>query len=227
MIKIPKHIVLSSLLILFIGVSCIKNDLEEIDENLVFSPEYSFPIGDKTVCLEEFINKSPVPITDTVGIPIEQIFDYDGNYYYSPSTLYKTHFLKFDFSKLSQDFDSIQSIMFRVNSVNKIPAQCELQVYFSSGDGTDTDLMFTDGWYKIEPAQISSEGDIIASEQYKKDTYYDKDGVQKFFNKRTIIISIKLSVDNPSDEIIKYLSTQSLDIQFALRFSFESNTNEI
>jgi hypothetical protein len=117
--------------------------------------------------------------------------------------------------------------MFRVNAVNEIPAQCELMVFFTNEAGTETNLLFTDGWYKIAAANQQNDGTVIPSEHYKKDIYYDKDGIEFLFDKKTIIIIARLLVENPTDEIIEYLSTQTLKVQLALRFSFESTSNEI
>ena len=223
MINLPNNIILSILFIFVLGVSCIKNDLEENDNDLALNPEYSLPIGSVEITLGEIV--LPNLDDDTADIPKEDIFYYDGDYFRSPQSLFWRDIITFDFSKLTDNFDSIESLMLRVNVVNEIPAQSNLIVSFSNAAGTETDILFTN--FIIESAQFSGNGNVIPSEQYKNDFDFDKSDILNFIDKKTININLQLTIKNPSDEIIQYISSQSLQIQLALRFSFESNPDEI
>ncbi len=230
MIKTLNHKTLIILLLLPIVVSCIKNDLNEIEDNLVFQTEYSLPIGDTTFSLKNFVDSYSDGLIE-VQNPNEvanQVFNYDGVNYQIPARLYLSKTFGFEFNKLpgQLDINKVSSLMFRFNTINSIPGRCQAMVYFTNNETTERQYLFDNTWLPINAADYNN-GSIIPSEQLKNDIYFDLDQISTLNDKQDIRIKIFLTVENPPDQIIEFKSDQTLYFQFAVRLGLEIEPDEL
>jgi hypothetical protein len=147
--KLKKYIK-SIRLLLLVGLvvsvsSCYKTDIDLISNDLVWSPNFSIPVGANVFMLKA---------RDTINVK-------PGNFYTFPRIpRYDT--LEFDLSDLFDIRDVIDSMVFRVNIMNEFPAQGEVFIFYPENGQQPSYSRSLTGDKPIEIAEgkIDAEGKV-------------------------------------------------------------------
>ena len=136
-------------ILLLIGMvtlaSCYKTDTDLISNDIVWSPNFSIPVGANVFMLKG---------RDTINIKI------DSSYVFPRVPRYDT--LEFDLSDLIEVREVIDSMIFRVNIVNEFPGQGEVFIFYPlNGQRPDYSRSLTgDKPIEIAKGKIDDEGKV-------------------------------------------------------------------
>jgi hypothetical protein len=200
--------------------SCIKDDITNIEAGIIaISPEYAIPIGSYEFLVSNYVNNLPNfnPI-DTAGYSKDTLLDYNDEFYLNP---YKAHYSTvepFNISGNTNNLELFKNAMFRINSVNKIPATIYIQVYFLNDSKIILDSLF-DKAPIIIPAAITNDTGLVMSygELWEQDTFLDSLEIKKLNTVQFLQISSTIEFPKPEAIFIPFDSTQTIWIQLATK----------
>lgn len=224
---------LFGLFFLFIFLnSCIDKDLTNIGETVYVTPEYSIPIGNETIYMDDLVEEYfgdlfEIPDTllfnDTISV-----FYYDSIFYNNPILLEFEGERTFDFSSLSEKTEYITSAMIRTNCINGIPARFHFQVYLYDYARQIVDSVYTSGPLVIEPAITDSLGQIVQSgELWKHDAYLSREVIERLPDIYYIYSTVTVEIENYSATYIQYLNDQEFWSQLGLRVKLDLPLHEL
>ncbi len=217
-----KNIILSLFILTFLFSGCIDENITHVSENLEITSSYSLPIGQAEYDINEYLNAlkdSPFPWQDSL--------------YYN-DTLYPNYLeyvdeydiKAFDFSRLGEELDMIESIMFRIIIDNGYPTKAISQVYFSDmAMAYIIDSVFAGGPHIIQPATIDDNGKVVEPYHEVFDVYMP----QQFIDNMADIqhVSIFNRVYTVREDIFHtkfysgYMFKVHIGIRVGLRFNIE------
>lgn len=222
------------LFLIFLGgilSSCIDKNATNIEEDIYFTPEYSFPIGETELVLDEIIDEWGGILTpiDTTGLPdTTPVFIFNELSFESPFEFDYSIVQSFDFSSISEELDKVTSLMIRANCVNEIPGGSIIQVFFLDAGLQVIDSLYKDGRFTINAATVDDEGYFLqSSELWKFDTYLSSGEVNKLQEVKNIRIDATLNIENLLGKEIYFFSGQKFWFQLGLRVGLEIPLNEI
>jgi len=162
--------------VVLIGIafsSCFKTDIDSISDDLTWSPNISFPIGDVSFSLSQ-----------------EEAENVDvGDFYTPPPELwYDT--LEFDISGMITYRESIKFLMFRINMINEFPAQSEIFIFYpEDGQKVDYSRSLT-GSDPIEIAagEIDAKGEVTIPSKKQVDIELTDDQIDDLMTSPRLVI---------------------------------------
>jgi hypothetical protein len=199
--------------------SCIKDDVTNIQDNLLVSPTYSVPIGSISFVMDDIIGSSAFDtIPADTSLTNDSVFFFnDKRYAMPPDSYVDTVFLgTYDFSSLQEWIDKATYLMFRLNIENAIPAEVLVQVSLLDGS---QNLLFS---LLIPPGLIIPSESIVSP--------YDTDPltiteIQLLPDARYVQVYVRLKIQPASSDVL-YYSNQYFDVQIGVRIGLESNISE-
>ena len=211
---------LLSLLALF---SCVDDNYNDIDTSLIYDAEASLPLGNTNPMLSEILDTIDlIPIPEWVDKDKASFFLYDSVYYYSPGRINVSTSAYFLLDPFQNDTIEISSLMFRTNVINGIPAEIDLQLYFTDSTGTVLDSLYSTGPLRIEPAIVDSIGNVTASYEISElDNYLSDDKIDSISNSQNIEVSAVIIIPDSSQGTVAFTSSQEIYIQVGIRVEFK------
>jgi hypothetical protein len=221
------------LFILLLGLySCVDKDLTNIGESVYVDPEYSIPIGNETIYMENLVDDYAgdlIEIPDTLHIYDSlSIFNYDSILYINPLVLEFEGERTFDFSSLADRTEYITSAMIRTNCINNIPARFEFQVYLYDSGRLLIDSVYNNGPLIVEQAETDSLGQVTKRhELWKHDTYLSQEIIDRLPDVYYVYSTLTVEIENFSATQIKYLNDQWFWSQLGLRIKLDLPLHEL
>lgn len=224
MVNVLKYCCILSTLVLFgMFTSCVDNNVANLDNSLIFTPEYSVPIGFGEFTMADAI-ASPgfdtIP-ADTANWSDSLYFEYDSNYYYLPTDAIFDTILHddFDFSLIGNWLDNATYLMFRMNLDNGIPGDVLLQVAFLDINNTIVFVLFDNSGIEIPAATTNS------SSFRQNDTYLSLEEINSLRDVRQINVYIRLNIENLAKGV-SYSPDQFFKFQMGLQVGLLMDPNE-
>jgi hypothetical protein len=201
-------------------ISCIDEDLTNISDSAILSPEYSIPLGSDVSYAEDFVQ-----FFDTSGFGTPYYFyyndslylDWDGNF-----TFYEN--IAVDFSNIVSIDTIIKAAMLRLNIYNSTSGSMNVQVYVVDGIPSITDSLFENPVY-VEAGHTGHDGRVEASTYTRAEVNYTAAQWEQLLSTRNLLIRGDVLL-NQSDTLSFY-DTDSVNIQFALRLYLEGNVADL
>ncbi len=137
----PIHTILTLMIVSL--SACIGLDLNEISEDLIYSPELAIPIG-KIDAQFISINQLPIELPDTP----------------EPLTFTKNDTVFFELAENVESPKQIVRVILKINSTNSFPAGIRIQMAYEDFDGSFIDLTQDHPIY-LSPVEVNLEGNII------------------------------------------------------------------
>lgn len=204
------------LLILILLQGCIDKDMTNIDENVVYKPEYSFPIGPVRYDILEVMDTLLLDSSLVGGITEEQrdsVFSFNDTYFRLPIEGIQEHSIIFesDFSSLFQSIEQgqIRSLMFRINYENQTPGELLLQVNFLDESQAAFHSLFSDGALEMIPRSSG-----------RRDIPLTQDEIELLVNTRYIEFWYAIKLDGEG-EIIQFTDQDYIYSHLAMRLALE------
>ena len=199
--------------------ACIDKDVTDIDPSLVYDAVFSLPVGDSLLQARQFIDTTAlVPLPDTVDKDTVAWFLYDGVFYYSPGRLTYRSETPLSLSDFITDTSEITSLTFRINAVNRVPAQMMLQLYFTDAGRGVLDSLFAEGPLLLEAAAVDDQGAVTApAELWEKDVVFTASQVVLLQQMAYALQEYTLILPDASVDSIPLCSAQEVWLQMGVR----------
>ncbi len=212
--------------------SCIDKDLTNLGESVYVTPEYSLPIGNDTIYMEDLVDEyfsGLIPIADTSLVPdTVNIFYYDSIFYMNPLRFEFESEQTFDFGSLAGKTEYITSAMIRTNCINGIPARFYFQVYLFDYSQQMVDSVYKDGPLIIEPAKTDNTGQITQEGKlWKHDAYLSQEIINRLNDVYYLYTTVTVEIENYHATQIPYLKNQEFWSQLGLRVKLDLPLHEL
>ncbi|MDX2445081.1 MAG: hypothetical protein QNK30_14895 [Bacteroidales bacterium] len=203
--------------------ACVDDNYNDIDTSLIYDAEASLPLGNTNPMLSEILDTIDlIPIPDWVDKDKASFFLYDSVYYYSPGRIKVSTSGYFSLDPFQNDTIEITSLMFRTNAINGIPAEIDLQLYFTDSTGSVIDSLYSTGPLRIEPAVVDSVGNVTATyEIWELDNYFSDDKIDSISNSQYIEVKAEVIIPDSSQGTIAFTSSQEIWIQVGIWVGFK------
>ncbi|QQS52521.1 MAG: hypothetical protein IPM71_07245 [Bacteroidota bacterium] len=212
------------LLLLFFVSACIKDDIAQIEENLIITPTYSIPVGTKGFTFEELMEKENLDtlLSDTLAPP-DSVFIYHNSPYQIPPTGYFDTLLLyyFDFSTVQQWVDDATYLMFRLNIENEIPSEMLVQTSFLDIDGNILFNILTPPGLTLLPS--TPDGPYILSPYDTEALTLEE--IQSLPSARFVQTYVRVLLQNQTTGVV-YLPEEYMNVQMGIRIGLEKNLGE-
>jgi len=190
----------------------------------VLSPEYAVPIGSYEFKVSNYVdgvdNFNPI---DTSGYDYDSLLVYNDDLYSNPYTAYYSTTEPFTIGNDPNTLSLFKSAMFRINSVNKIPATINIQIYFLNAAKITLDSLFDITPLTIVAAKTNESGSVTNyGELWKHDTYLDSNKIKLLNNVQFLKISSIIAFPEPIDVLIPFDSTQTIWLQLGAKFNIST-----
>jgi len=207
--------------------SCIKDDITNIEAGkIVLSPEYAIPIGSYEFKVSNYVDgvDNFNPIDDTSGFAYDSLLVYNEDFYSNPYKAYYSTTEAFTIGNDPNTLSFFKSAMFRINSVNKIPANITIQIYFLNEAQNTIDSLFEKSPLIISAAQTNESGSVINyGELWKHDTYLDSSKIKQLNIVKYLQISSIIEFPEPINLLIPFDSTQTIWLQLGTKFNISTS----
>jgi hypothetical protein len=217
---------LKSLMMLFsitmalVCISCIDEDIANISDSAILSPEYSIPLGRDVAFAEDFVQ-----FFDTLGTGTPYYFYYNDSLFIDWDgifTFYES--VAIDFSSLVNIDTVVKAAMLRLNIYNSTSGSVDIQVYMVDGIPSISDSLF-ESPVRIDPGHTGSDGRVDGSSYTRAEVYYTAEQWQQLLTIRNVLISGNVRLSQ-SDTLMFY-NTDSVNIQLALRLYLEGDVADL
>ena len=214
---------ISIIMLILSGFSCTKNLNKTINNDILYRPEYSLPIGPLNYTLNDIMPKVVLGFpVDTSLIPDTiPLITYDDIIFPDPFGHNATFLVPYDFSTLTSQANQIKSLMFRVNYVNEMPTYSDLQVYFMNSTGAILDSLYNDALFRLEAADIDQDGNVIQYYNGQNDTYLDSVKIRHLVNSQFLRINMFIATNRTDQKVVRFYSDMEIRLQFAIRAKLE------
>ena len=178
---------------IIISSSCVKEDFSKINESFQWNPEFSAPVGYKTLTLT---NNYP-------GFDSTQL-DYDFITQFPDWAIEEFIILQdtvnFDFSSSFDETEYIEKLLFRLNSWNSFPVNTDFNLYFAESSYVIVDSINV----SLEPGEVNNEGEVILVATKTQDFTFEKNRIENLGNVNFIILIGEINNFQPDTSFLKY-----------------------
>jgi hypothetical protein len=218
------HLKVSLLFLAFISLAgCIDENIFRVSEDVEINPSYSLPLGPLTYDINDYLES-----LDTVNFAWPDSLYYNNTLYPNYSSYITLSGINFyDFNSLSNDFDRVENIMFRLIVSNGYPTVTVTQVYFADENQNLVDSAFAGGPYVLQPADINDEGIVTAPYKEIADVPMSPYFVQHMGSIRYIIVESIIYTTRPDIRQVKFYTYYTYHINIAMRIQLRLNTGEL
>jgi hypothetical protein len=129
----------------------------------------------------------------------------------------------FDFSGIG--IDDLDEATLVVKTVNKLPLDVYLQVYFVDGNGTTLDSLFTDGQVLIKAAPVDAGGVPVSAGEVVRETPVSQAKVDRINSATTLVLATAVSTTNNGTVPVKIMTTSNLLIDVGVRARIKYSIN--
>lgn len=203
--------------------SCYDKDILNIENKIVFTPEYAVPVGSDSFIMEDIVTAASF---DTIPADSSHwhdsiIFQYNDRYYYlPPDAWFDTVLVKeFNFAQIQEWLDRATYLMFRLNLQNAIPGNVVSQIEFLNINNDPLFSLFNDPGLHVPP------GDVETPAILQEDVYLSEEEMDMLKSVVRIRIYFRIYIDDISSGV-SYYPDQNFILQLGLRVGLELNAND-
>lgn len=213
------------LLFLFAGVmgviSCVKNDIQSLSNNIVMSQSFSVPLGSKTLSVQ-----AP-SVYDTSSTPgIYGTFYYNGLPYPLNATTFPPIYDTVNLNIAGKAQSSwIQRLTFSIVCENGYPANATLQVNLLNAGGGYLDQVFGNNPLLIEAATTDANGNVVSPTEKITQVVYE--GTRLELLKQTRVLQYEVVISASSAHTIRITDADKFKVTMGARIELLYNLNNI
>jgi hypothetical protein len=203
--------------------SCI-DEFNRGSETVYYNPSFSIPIGPLSYTLQEIMPYAALgaPIPDSIvnsDSVVGPVLLYDDSLYFSnPTEGYDTFFYApVDFRSLTNQWEYVRSLMFRVNLANGLPVMVGTQLNFLDSANTLIDSLYPDGKIWIQSARVDNQGIVTAPFENMYDFYIDSSRVAGIIGSTRMEVYLFLETYNENIDTLRVYSSYHFDLQLGVR----------
>jgi hypothetical protein len=120
------------------------------------------------------------------------------------------------------DIDGTDRALFRINTVNGLPLDAQLQAYLLNANGERIQTLVGEGSYFLTAAQVNSSGDVTESSPNSLEILLEDEQLSALAETTQVEILIELSTLNAeSNQPVKVSSLAAIDISMGAQINFE------
>jgi hypothetical protein len=211
-------------ILIILVAGCVDENITNISENMEITSSYSLPVGQAEYDINEYLD----------GLK-ESIFPWPDSLYYN-DTLYPNYLeyveefdiKEFDFSRLGENLDKIESIMLRIIIDNGYPTKAISQVYFTDmAMSYLIDSVFSTGPHVIEPAKIDDNGRVVEPYHEFFDVYMSQQFIDNMADIRHVNIFSRVFTSRNDILHTKLYSDYRLKVHIGIRVGLRYNIEDL
>ncbi|MBN2524043.1 MAG: hypothetical protein JXB24_12290 [Bacteroidales bacterium] len=204
----------------FLTVACL-DDFNRSNDPMYYNPTFSVPIGPLNYTLDDIMPpealENQIIDTSTVGDSIPLIIYNSSLFFENPGLGFDTLFTgAMNFSSISPDMEYAQSLMFRINYANEIPANLAIQMYFYI-DNQLVDSLFENGSFWVAQALQIPDGITTIPFSGREEQYVDSTRIQNMMQVTNFELAIHVETYREGLDQIRVYSYYGFDLQLAMR----------
>lgn len=219
-----KYIFYTFCVLILLIAGCIDENITNVSENLEITSSYSLPVGQAEYDINEYLDAlkwSPFPWHDSL--------------YYN-DTLYPNYLeyvdeydiKEFDFSRLGENLDMIESVMLRIIIDNGYPTKAISQVYFTDiAMAYVIDSVFANGPLMIEPAAIDNNGLVVEPYQDIFDVYMPQHFINNMADIRYVSIFSRVYTTRDDMPHARFYTDYKLKVHIGIRVGLRYNIKDL
>jgi hypothetical protein len=212
--RISQILFISVTLILF--NSCVKEDLSKISDDFDWMPSVSVPVWKFDFGVDDYGGSSKF------------ISDYKRNGY-----ILKSEYIEINFSKLFDNTEYVEELMYRFKIENNFPARVECSAYYYDGNRDpilreDGDIypVFEDVTINVNSPNVDDEGNITKSFILVHDEYLDIEDKETFLKDvREILVLFYLYDLDTRPEALNRLDNYNIKASMGIRAALDVPVN--
>jgi hypothetical protein len=210
-------------LIIWLFAGCIDENIFNVSTDIEITSGYSLPLGNVDYNINNYLEA-----LDSINYPWPDSLYYNDTLYpnYLPF-LDERDVKEFDFSRLSENLDLLEAVMFRLIIDNVYPTPALSQVYFTDGVFNYIDSAFADGPRLIPPAETNADGMVTEAYHEVVDITMSDTFLDNMENIRNIIIVSRIYTTRPDVRYVKFYSQYEFSVHIGTRIRLRYNTGEI
>jgi hypothetical protein len=220
-LKYIKIYPLFSVLLAF--TACIDENITHVSEDMDITSGFSIPGGPLTYSINNYLESLDTIVTTAD----DSLFYNDTLYPNYLDYLIRIDNEDFDFTRLSDNLDHIESIMFRLIVTNGYPTKAITQIYFTDDINLIIDSLFADGPYVLPSAPVNNEGKVTSPYEEIVDIYMSSDFIDHMPDIRNMLIHSVIYTKRDDIRHVKFYSDYVFKINIAARVLIRYNTNEL
>jgi hypothetical protein len=125
------------------------------------------------------------------------------------------------------DTSFIRQLEIDLTTLNELPLQMEVQVYFMDGSYAVLDSMFTDQIVLLEAATVDAGGKLLQAMEETNTAAFSTEKLGNLDNTEYAMIQARLLTSGGGDQFVKLYTHYSLDFELAIYGKFRLNTREM
>ena len=184
---------------------CLKDAPETLPETFLWNPEIAIPLGKASFGMNEdsgfdTLLLRPDPVTgwpewvDEVEVHLQGTMD-------------------FDLSRISDDLEQLNRMLFRVNIHNGFPDRMLAQAYFTDPGNNFIDSLFAAGPLPVPAGTIRNGGQTIVPATVQEDAIFEKERIGPLQDAVWILMQATLLDPDPDTALIKYYPSYIFEVQ--------------
>ncbi|MFO7933521.1 MAG: hypothetical protein R6U78_05515 [Bacteroidales bacterium] len=192
-------------LLLAAGRGCLKDAPETLPGTFLWNPEIALPLGEASFGMNgesgfDTLLLRPDPVT---GWPE----------WVDEAEIYLQGTMDFDLSRITDNPDLLNRILFRVNIHNGFPDRMLAQAYFTDPGNNFIDSLFAAGPILVPAGTIRNKGETIVPATVQEDAIFEKERIGPLRDATGILMHATLLNPDPDTALIPYYPSYGFDVQ--------------
>lgn len=134
--------------------------------------------------------------------------------------------IEFGLGEEGIDTSFVRQLEIDLTTLNELPLQMEVQVYFMDGSYTVLDSLFTDMSVLLEAATVDADGKLLQAMEETNTAAFSSDKLGKLEDTAYAVIQARLLTSGGGDQFVKLYTHYTLDFELAIYGKFRLNTRE-
>lgn len=205
----------------FIVSSCMKNDINNISNNVEINSSYSIPIGEVIYTINDYLKSLD---TVTIFTPDSLMFNDTTLPNIIPGITFND-LKQFSFTQVNSQLNKIHSITFRIIISNGYPTNAFSQVYFLDAGNNKIDSLFATGRYYLRPATINADGVVTNPYAVMFDVPMSQNFINNLPTMTNILIENSIATKRADIPIVKFYDNYKVEVHIGARIELLFNTS--
>ena len=221
MLKKFPVIILITILIMDVLPSCYDKDFLDISDSVRWHPSFSLPVGSSTFEVNNFF----ASLIDTTILNALDSFPVEFNdslmFVYQEKIPLEIDSLNYSFEDITDEYDKIDSMLFRVCVENGFPTNAEIQIYLADSADNIIDSLFTvPSSNFFPPAKFDADEKVIEPSIGTVDIPFNRERLDNVKNAKNILFNVNISVTNDDITTVKFYSSYNILVKLGVRVAF-------
>jgi len=123
--------------------------------------------------------------------------------------------------------DNIENAVIRVNTLNGLPLDGILKLYFTDENYVVTDSIFANGEYLVRSGPIDANGTVTSPQNVNHDIVLDKMGIENLFGSEYIIFKADITSTDDANQLIRVYGDNELAVRIGLRIKLNASPSDL